>query len=246
MHRVSITVTTGLVPGTGFTSSAGLLHLVYFSSCATQKSIAEPAGGRLGSLMYLWAYEIVLLLETFYLTNCTSYAGGTLGRAWIVGSLFSYSAFVIALAICFSQPDAARTVFGSGLLLTGLVTSIIAASDSGMLSEQPRCSLRVIGRPNEGAALLLFVWTWWACEVVASLDLRRRIVYGLIFTWAAAWGCVSETQLGRYTALETGLGALIGAACAVLAHIAGEQEWVRRGTKYFSAGYLSSRLTQRT
>lgn len=193
--------------------------------------------------MYLWAYEIVLLLEAFYRENCTSYTGGALGRAWIVGSLFSYSAFVIAIAICFSQPDALRTVFGSGLLLTGLVTSIVAASDSNMLSEEPRCSLRVLGRPNEGAALLLFVWTWWACEVVKTIELKRHAVYGLIFTWAAVWGCVSETQLGRYTALETGLGALVGAACAVLSHIAAEYAWIRRGTKYFSMGYVTSRIT---
>lgn len=234
---MSGTVTTCRVPGRARTTSGtgGGRRLGTVSSCATQKKNACPDGGRLGSLMFIPIYQRILQFEAFYQQNCISYPGGALGQALIVGADFFYLVLAICIFVAFKHPSEAHTVLGTGLMLTGLANTLFAWAGSNLKSEEPSCSGRVLGQPDETSATLWFVWTWWVSEVLARRSLGwKRALDGLFVTFAAVWGSFSVVRLGLYTQTETYLGALVGVVICLAIHTAGEIPAVRAIAKRFS------------
>lgn len=220
--RVSGTVTTDRVPGAARTTSGGCDQSTVFSKHATQNRNASPTGGRPGSLMFGFLEEEIVQLETFYREHCAHYPGGTWGQVLVVGAKLPLLVLAISFFLTLYDRTVTHCVFGLGLLLTGFVNGIVAAADSSLHSEDPECSIRLTGRPSEGAAVLWFVWAWW-CADVTNHPRRSMLVHGALLTLLAVWGSYADVRLGRCTGTETALGGAEGVVCAILMHLVATQ-----------------------
>ena len=192
--------------------------------------------------MFIPVYQRILQFEAFYEQNCASYPGGALGRAMIFGAEFYYIVLAICVFVTFKHPSEAHTVLGAGLMVTGFANTLFAWAGSDLHAEQPACSGRVLGQPDETAATLWFVWTWWVSELLARRTLGLvRALDGFVVTFAAVWGSYSSVNLGLYTQTETYLGALVGVVCCLAIHTAGEIPFVRAAAKRLSVAQFVPR-----
>jgi hypothetical protein len=81
--------------------------------------------------MYLFPYEEVKQLEPYFRTQCGGYPGGDWGRLLLVGTKLPLMALASVCTMVVHMRSVPYYVFGFGLMLAGLLTSFVAALNSG-------------------------------------------------------------------------------------------------------------------
>lgn len=177
-----------------------------------------PAGGRRASdAMYLYPYEEVKQLEPYFRTQCGGYPGGDWGRLLLVGTKLPLMALASVCTMVVHMRSIPYYVFGFGLMLAGLLTSFVAALDALTPADDAQCANRVRARPDDGAAILWYIFAWWISE--KTVRSRATFVQGLLLLLAAVWHAYADARLGLHSPTEVLLGALCGMLTSYANHV---------------------------
>lgn len=167
--------------------------------------------------MYLYPYEEVKQLETYFRTQCSGYPGGDWGRLLLVGTKLPLMALASVGTMVVHMKTVPYYVFGFGLMLAGLLTSFVAALDSSTPADDAWCANRVQARPDDGAAILWYIFAWWISE--KTVRSRATAFQGLLLLLCAVWHAYADVRLGLHSFVEVLVGALCGLLTSYVNHV---------------------------